>query len=273
MDDYQAELHETLEGSGGLRLRVPAGDIRVVGRDDDRISLDAVKKVRAVDEGEGRRFLERMQIKRRRDGDDWLIEASWPQPHPHGIQSAHVSFEVLVPGGTRLEARSGHGRIEAIGVDEALLSTGSGDVQAHEIAGTLNARTGHGAMQISGSKGPVDAESRSGDIRIGQAAGAVKAMTGHGALQMEQCAGPVEAESRSGGVRVREVAGSLEARSGHGRIEVTQAAAARLHTSSGDVHARGVGGRLEAFTGHGSIQNRKTTHSTPAQGFHRARAH
>ena len=133
MGEYQAEWRETLKATGGLRLRVPAGDMRVAGGDHDRIQLHAVKTVRADEEVEGRGFLERMRIESRRDGDDWFIEVSWPQPRPHGIQGAQVSFEVRVPAGTRLEARSGHGRLEVSGVGEAVLATESGDVRAQAI--------------------------------------------------------------------------------------------------------------------------------------------
>lgn len=255
MTDCQKELNETLPAAHGLHLRVPAGDIRIgVGEGDDGIRVHAVKHVRAVTEAEAQSFMEQMRIERRRDGDEWFVEATWPQPRPQGIRSASVSFEVRAPRGIAVEAGSGHGRIEATGTGEARLSTGSGDVSAAALTGTLSAHTGHGAIQCRECAGNVVAETGSGDIRISRAGQSVQARTGHGLVEVEACAGPVTIESGSGDVRVRDLAAALEARTGHGVIEVTRAAAARLQTSSGDLLARSIEGAVQARTGHGAIR-------------------
>src|SRR5207249_2774934 len=84
------------EGAGELFLRTPAGNLRVIADESDQLQIRAAKQARAAQESSAQAFLALMKIERRRDGDRWLIEASWPEVKLHDVQSPHASFDVTL---------------------------------------------------------------------------------------------------------------------------------------------------------------------------------
>ncbi len=242
------------EGAGGLQVRTPAGDVQAEAEETPEIRVEVVRRVRAGDEAAGRAFLERMALERARDGEQWVVQASWPEPRKHAVEAASASFRVRLPAGMKLEAASGHGNLQASGVAAAQLRTGAGDCIARDIAGSVDARSGHGRIQIETCGGAVEGETGSGDIRVHGVGGRVRVATGHGSIEVQDCAGPAEIETKAGEARVERVPERVEVTSGHGRIEVAEVAEAKLRTGSGDVVARDVDGRLEARSGHGRIE-------------------
>ena len=152
-----------------------------------------------------------------------------------------------------LDARSGHGRIEVTQAREARLQTSSGDVQARGIGGRVEASTGHGSVLIAECVGPVQAESRSGDVRISRIESPVSASTGHGSIEAVEIA-EAALRTSSGDVRARGVTGGLEAHTGHGAIEIEGCGGeVTVESRSGDLRLRQLSGPVRATTGHGAI--------------------
>ena len=210
--------------------------IRVAGAAIDQIHVHAIKTVRAATEAAARAFLEQMKVERRREGERWVIEATWPSPRPHGVESAGVAFEIQAPHGIHLEAKSSNGAIEATGINQARLRTSNGQITAREIAASLEARTSNGAVRVEGCAGPVDAKTENGRIEVRRAESEVRAITSNGAIQVESCAGPVELKTENG------------------RIEVLQTRnAITAHTCNGAIRTEACPGPIEARTSSGEI--------------------
>jgi hypothetical protein len=243
------------EGASDLRLRSAAGNVRVMAGDGERIRVTAVKKVRAAEEARASAFLERMRVDRRRDGDRWLVETSWPEPRAHDVESPRVNFEIRLPRSMRVEAQTGGGNMEATGIQEAhlrtnggnidatgihgaRLHTNGGNVSARDIRGRLDAYTGGGNIRVDGCEGPVAANTGGGNIEIRPAHSPVKATTGGGNIDVEvaRAGGAVQVElgTGAGNIELRlpeNVSGRLEAGTGTGRVEMDPPAGARVNKS------------------------------------------
>src|SRR5260370_36498363 len=66
------------EGASGLDLRTQAGSIHVIGADEDKLQVHAIKSARADREEEAQAFLRDMKLERRRGGDHRGVEATGP---------------------------------------------------------------------------------------------------------------------------------------------------------------------------------------------------
>jgi DUF4097 and DUF4098 domain-containing protein YvlB len=251
--------------------------IRVAADDTNEIQIQAVKRVRAESEAAARAFLDVMTVERRREGDRWIVEATWPQPRPHGVESAGISFDIRTPSGVALEAESRNGAIEATGVAEARLQTSNGQITARQIGASIDARTSNGAVRVDGCAGPVEARTENGRIEVRQARSEVRATTCNGAIQIEECAGPVEvktvnarielrnvpsqarAQTCNGAIRADDCPGPIEARTSSGEIAIRQARSPVLaRTSDGRIAvelARGeAAAQAELITSNGAIE-------------------
>src|SRR5437773_5408807 len=91
------------EGAGVLQVRTPSGAIRVVGAETDQLDVRAVRQVRSGHSGAAEAFLELMRIEPRREDDRCIIEASWPEPKLHQVESPQARFEIHLPAQMRLE--------------------------------------------------------------------------------------------------------------------------------------------------------------------------
>jgi putative adhesin len=263
------------EGASGLELRTQGGNIRVVGAAVEQLQVRALKKARGDSDADARAFLELMRVERRRDGDRWVVEASWPEPRPRHIEEANVSFEIQVPHGMRLDAESRGGNVEVSGVGETRLHTGGGNIQARDIGGALDVHTGGGNLQVDACTGPIDLETGGGNIEIHQAQHAVKAHTGGGNIQVEGRAGPVDAHTGGGNIGIRQAESPVKAITGAGNVQVeiaraSGAAQVELGTGAGNVDLRlpqDISARVEANSNLGHVQ------MEPAAGAQYNRGH
>jgi DUF4097 and DUF4098 domain-containing protein YvlB len=259
-DDQQFTVSR--EGANGLELRTGGGNVQVVGVEGDQLQIHAARKVRADREADARAFLEQMRIERRRDGDQWVVEATWPDARSHHVESPSVSFEVRLPRGMRLESRTGGGNVEVSGTGETRLNTGGGNVQLRTIGGALNVNTGGGNISLAECEGPVELHTGGGNIDIREARGSVHAQTGGGNIQVEGRSGAVQVNTGGGNIRIHQAQSPVKANTGGGNIQATVVNGSGpvqidLGTGAGELDLNlpeGASARVEADTGLGSVQ-------------------
>jgi Putative adhesin len=150
-----------------------------------------------------------------------------------------ISYELVVPGQTKLHSESGSGdqTVEGIG-GPADASSGSGNVRLSNIGAETHVHTGSGDIELSAIHGPVRASAGSGGIRAIGIAGGLTASSGSGSVKLEQtAAGDVEIGTGSGSVEIKGAKGAVKVQTGSGSITAQGNPAGdwRLHTGSGDV--------------------------------------
>lgn len=171
-----------------------------------------------------------------------------------------ISYDVVVPASTQLNASTGSGSQRISGIAGPLeANTGSGSLNISEIGAGVRARSGSGTIQIDGVKGAVFVRAGSGSIHATNIAGGFDGQTGSGQVALEQSGpGSVRAETGSGGVELHNIKGSLQAQAGSGTIKADGDATGEwvVHTGSGSVELRfpqNASFDLNAHTGSGSI--------------------
>lgn len=139
-------------------------------------------------------------------------------------RNVSMSYEITVPADTRVNARSGSGALNVSGVGGPInVSTGSGGITLGAIGGTVAARTGSGSIEATGIAGSFEAHTGSGSVSVVQSA-----------------AGDVVVSTGSGSAEVSGVEGALRVRTGSGsvRVDGTQRGAWELQTGSGGIVVR-----------------------------------
>ena len=115
-----------------------------------------------------------------------------------------ISYTIVVPVDTEVEARAG-----------------SGSIEVADVMAGVEVRSGSGRLRLSNIGGPVTAKAGSGSIRAEGVAGAFTASTGSGGIFMSQTApGDVKVSTGSGGMELTGVVGALRASAGSGRIRI-----------------------------------------------------
>ena len=175
-------------------------------------------------------------------------------------RNVSISYEVIVPAATRLQAHTGSGSQQVDGIQgPAEISTGSGSIRASDVGDTLRAGTGSGSITIDHVQGNVHAKTGSGSINATGVGGGFEGSTGSGHVTLEQTSpGAVRIDTGSGGMELRGLRGSLEAKAGSGsiRAEGKPTGSWMLHTGSGGIHlkfASDAAFDLYAHTGSGSL--------------------
>ena len=156
-----------------------------------------------------------------------------------------ISYELVVPPNTQIEAR-----------------TGSGDQMIGSVDGAIRAQTGSGDIRIERTGGSLSAQTGSGDIRAASVGGEVRAQTGSGDVEVTQTArGDVQVSTGSGDVVLNlpaDAAYTLDARTGSGSISTSQPVTVQGQMRRNHVQGtvRGGGNMVRVKTGSGSVDIR-----------------
>ena len=157
-------------------------------------------------------------------------------------KAVSISYDITVPAGTTVAARSGSGNVRVSGVNNAVKATsGSGDVEVAEIGGTVDANSGSGNVTVKGARQAASLSSGSGNIvAILTGKGDVKASTGSGDIKITGAHGLLTANSGSGSVGVEGTpTGDWKVSSASGDVQVavpsTQGFVVDAKTASGSL--------------------------------------
>src|SRR6185437_7270665 len=101
--------------------------------------------------------------------------------HENGGGSASADFTVQLPRTLRLDAETGNGAVEVSGTGtDVAASSGNGIVRVTGATGSVRANSGNGDVTVDGAGGPVTASTGNGAVRASTNAGPVTATTGNG---------------------------------------------------------------------------------------------
>jgi len=174
-----------------------------------------------------------------------------------------IDYDVTLPRTSTIAAVTGSGDMDIQDVGASLKAqSGSGNVHAHGIKGTVILGTGSGEIDLElTGPGDVKAETGSGDIRLKGLSGALKASTGSGDIEADgQPVTDWKLSTGSGTVtlNVGNTRFNLDADTGSGDINVAQPitmqGSLNRHHVSGVVN--GGGPTIRANTGSGDIRIR-----------------
>ncbi len=112
------------------------------------------------------------------DGDTLILEEC-------STHNCWVSYDVVVPAGTKVNGHVDSGSVELAGVASANVQAESGDITVRDVTGKVNATAQSGSVDLSGIGGTVVAGAESGDVKVGlSAAQDVSASTESGDIEV-----------------------------------------------------------------------------------------
>ncbi|MET0837863.1 MAG: DUF4097 family beta strand repeat-containing protein [Marmoricola sp.] len=154
------------------------------------------------------------------------------RPHPS------VGITVTVPTGSTLEVKAESADITATGsYGEALVTTGSGEVQVGDVTGSAKLKSGSGDVVAGHIGKALVVSTGSGDVRVDHSGRSASVSVGSGDIRIGEVAGEVLTKTGSGDIEVDRLGGSLTTKSGSGSLVVHRAA-------SGAVRANGASGSI-----------------------------
>ncbi len=220
----------------GGRLKVDSvGSITVRGDAAGELRYAAKKRVRARSEAEARKLLSQAVIRAAREGPGVMLAVRDPQCGRCGF-SAHLN--ISVPRAVQDALLTTHGgSLEAYDLDGGLTAqTAGGSIQLDRIGGAVRAETAGGSITLGAVGGPVRCETAGGSITLGSSRGDAVLTTNGGSIQGDQVGGSVRAETAGGSIRLGRVKGGVTA-----------------ETAGGSIHLSHITGRVNADTAGGAI--------------------
>jgi DUF4097 and DUF4098 domain-containing protein YvlB len=224
--EYRSRIDTTVafDKSGTVTINAGSGDVIVTGGTANTV------RVRANSDDDDIRF----------DATRTMVELSTAR------RGNDTRFEVTVPIGTRVVARSNSGDVAVHGTrGEVSITAQSGDVDVDDVNGRLEVRSFTGEITAANITGPVDIGTQSGDLRLSDVRGDIEVSNTSGDITLRGITAKfVRAKTTSGDVvydGIIDPAGRYEltSHSGDVGLHVPRDAAAQLTVStwSGEIES------------------------------------
>jgi hypothetical protein len=254
----------TGHASIGPRLRVDAhGPVSLEGSTGKELQYTVKMVIRAANETEARRIVERYPVRIARDGEWTVFNAPEPLGASLVLRAPKLSAATIITSNGPVEANGVDGPLNVDSVAGPLsadrirgdcqLKTRGGEIHGGEIWGTLTSTTGVGAITVRSVRGEAVLQTMAGDIVTQEAGGPVRAETGAGAIRITRAAGAVDAISGGGRIWVGSANGVVTAHNAAGRIDVDSAAGANCESGGGGVQLGRISGGVRVSAAMGNI--------------------
>jgi Putative adhesin len=208
---------------GKLVVDVDFGTINVTPGADDKVVIEAYRKIDFGDEAREKEYFAAAPVAISQDGNVVTVRA-------HHTKSK--GFWSL--GHSEMDGRY---TIRVPKRFETDLRTEGGDVTAGEITGNMTVKTSGGKLVFKHLEGTLDAD------------------TSGGSIEVEDCRGPIKIETSGGHITVADGTGTLDAKTSGGRIDVRNFSGdTEVRTSGGNLSLERIKGKITGKTSGGSIR-------------------
>jgi hypothetical protein len=143
----------------------------------------------------------------------------WSPLGPRGHES--IDVQIHVPTGSSLSGQMGVGAMGSTGrIGRCEFRTGVGSIRVEE-AGSVELKTGSGAVGLASVDGRAVVKNGNGDTWIGEVSGEARVNAANGSISIDRARANVVAKTANGGVRLGRVErGAVVAQSAFGTVEV-----------------------------------------------------
>jgi len=220
----EENISQQLDATPGAKLVVDVdfGTINVTAGTDNKVAVEAQRKVDFGDELKEKEYFTAAPITITKDGNVITVRARNSNKNwwNFGHSEMHGQYTIHVPKKFETD-----------------LHTEGGDVAAAEIAGNVNVKTSGGKLAFRHLEGTLSAN------------------TSGGSIDVADCLGPNKIETSGGDITVTDGTGTLDARTSGGRIEVRNFTGdTEVRTSGGNLSLQSITGKIVGKTSGGSIQ-------------------
>lgn len=257
-ESYDFEYQKNIDVAGKAELEIinSQGNIKIEGAPVDRITVSAIKHVRATDLAEAEEIADHIEIKAAKSGDQIHIEVRflkitrasdsfWKKLFGTGPDSfGSVDFQISLPYYCKLDVDNTAGNIYIDNLDNDIrIASASGEIELNGIEGNIDiAGTGANILMRS-IQGNSDIRTTTGNVEAQDYFGGIKIKSTSGDITLYQENGNHELATHSGDVRVKTELNSdkeFRVETDTGRIFFSVPAAAsgsvKLETISGNIN-------------------------------------
>ncbi|HPG39722.1 MAG TPA: DUF4097 family beta strand repeat-containing protein [bacterium] len=167
------EFEQTVDlaAEGTVNVKNVNGKIFVESWDNDEVHIYAVIEVKASSSSRAEEFIEQVEIKVEKSGDELYIQPEHPKARGEDFfkmlfgshnPSVQVDFTVQVPRNVQVDLNSVNGTIETVNLAGlAKLQTVNGKISAKEMHSAVDAGTTNGGIEVE-----IDESNLSNDMRL-----------------------------------------------------------------------------------------------------------
>jgi hypothetical protein len=249
----------------GRRLRINAhGPVTVQAGAAKSISYTVHLSVRARTEAEAHLVMQRYNVRVTPQGE-WVVLTAPGGPVISTVTVKAPRLEQVVvstsdgavdasgiEGALDVETRAGELSADRIGGDCRLV-TGGGDIRVGTVGGGLRCSTGAGAIHVGTVRGAAILETVGGDITAADVGGTVRVETGGGGIHIIKAGGAVSAGNGGGEIVVDSANGIVTVRNMAGPVKVGAAAGVQCESGSGGINVTNIAGGMRVSTSLGNI--------------------
>ncbi|MEZ4903696.1 MAG: hypothetical protein R2822_19040 [Spirosomataceae bacterium] len=234
------------EGISHLQLHTWAGDIEIVGHEDDSIKVEVYLSIRSILS----LFLEREAVA---EFDPEIYELHIEQIdstlkitakpnyfHPYSwFNFPQMAFRVYLPAAIHSNAKTFGGKISLRNAKGThVFSTWGGNLLLTDTRGDLKGKTMGGKVEVIKCAGKVTVKTMGGNLFLSDNQGEITASTMGGNVSVLQHKGQLHATTWGGNINANDVYGGFECTTAGGNI--------RLHNMNGNIGASTKGGNISA---------------------------
>jgi len=248
--DYQKNID--IGDKAKLEVSNEFGNISVSAEPVKRITINAVKHVRAVDQSEAENVAEHIEIKANKQGHLVTLKVRyismpgqggsfWDKLLGTGDDSfGSVDFDIIVPIDCLVDIDNKSGTVSVSKIAGKAKITGSSDkISLNDIEGDIEISAMSGTIEIKNVNGDIDISSGGSDITLFAISGTIDVRSTSGKKIGSNLVGAVSISQTSGRVELYNLDGDLRLKSTSGGVELEQrSGAVDISTFTGHVKIR-----------------------------------
>lgn len=217
-DSFDFEYQKNIDVSKPAELEIinTEGNIKIEGAPVDRITISAIKHVRATDLAEAEIVADHIEIKAAKNGDKVRLEVRflkmtrasdsfWKKIFGSGPDSfGSVDFEITVPYYCRIDIDNTTGNISVTNIDNNLrVASASGEIDLTGIKGEIDIAGTGADIFMKSVEGKADIRTTTGNVDVQYYFGNIKIKSTSGNISLFQEKGAHNLGTYSGDVRVK----------------------------------------------------------------------
>ena len=201
----QGQLNKTFSGVKRIQISTSSGDCSLSKASNSSVTVDLTHT-----------FGDNYDPEIRQDGDRLIIKEKFRSNSSRG----ESMWKLTVPDGVEVD-----------------FATGSGNLNASNLAMDLDVNTGSGDISVQQLKGDLRGNTGSGNITLTEASGEIKVNTASGDIEADKIDGELSLNCGSGDIMILDSQASFLANTGSGKIKgtnLTLTGSSRFNSGSGD---------------------------------------
>jgi hypothetical protein len=228
---------------GKLIVDVDFGTIDMATGADDKVVIDAHRKIDFRDEAKEKEYFAVAPVAISQDGNVVTVRARRAKSEGFwcfGHSEIAGRYTIRVPKRFESDLHTEGGDVSASEIaGNATVKTSAGKLTFKHLEGTLTANTSGGSIEVEDCRGPIKIETSGGDITVADGTGTLDAKTSGGRIDVRNFSGDTEVKTSGGNLTLQRITGKITGKTSGGsiRASISDALAGdvKLQTSAGNI--------------------------------------